>query len=463
MDSTISPSVTALEKKVNARSSAKYPVTNMRSIDRERKYRGVCRKTFATLLLSGWLAASGCSSEECELPDLPEPASTTAGRRRQDLQYLAEALTRCHVRPFGKTPEPVFRQAVADLDQAMGSLTEAQAVVGLARVVALLGDGHTALSLRPDNTRFRRLPLRLYWFPDGLYVTDATAAHPAARGLRVARIGDRTPAEADRGVGELISQDNAAAVLDQSPDYLTLGEVLAALGMADSPTRVGLILEGERGAPTTLDVDAVAEEASLRWLSTSDPSPPLARQRNDQNYWYAYLAAERTLYLQYNRCREAADAPMAAFAREALAALDRGPAERVVVDLRRNTGGDSRVLRPFIDGLAARPTLLQRGRVFVVVGRHTYSSAVINALELRDETHALLVGEQTGGAPNGAGEVRSFRLPNSGLRVTYSTKYFTLVSGPGDALRPDLEVQESAADHFAGVDPALTAILAYRP
>ncbi len=45
------------------------------------------------------------------------------------------------------------------------------------------------------------------------------------------------------------------------------------------------------------------------------------------------------------------------------------------------------------------------------------------------QTNPILVGEPTGGKPNSYGEISSFLLPNSGLVVNYSTKYFEQVSG----------------------------------
>lgn len=44
-------------------------------------------------------------------------------------------------------PRTTFEAAVQDLDRAIPSLTDAQVMVGLARIVALAGDGHTNLWL----------------------------------------------------------------------------------------------------------------------------------------------------------------------------------------------------------------------------------------------------------------------------------------------------------------------------
>ena len=59
------------------------------------------------------------------------------------------------------------------------------------------------------------------------------------------------------------------------------------------------------------------------------------------------------------------------------------------------------------------------------------------------------------------GEVLTFTLPNSGLSITYSTRYFRTQDQDTPSLLPDVAVTISAADFFAGRDPVLDAVLAY--
>jgi C-terminal processing protease CtpA/Prc len=151
--------------------------------------------------------------------------------------------------------------------------------------------------------------------------------------------------------------------------------------------------------------------------------------------------------------------PFAAFSEKLMALADANPVRRFVVDLRHNGGGNSALAEPLIAELKQRPAINRKGVLFAVIGRRTFSSAVLNALQLRSETQATLVGEPTGGRPNHYGEVRSFSLPNSGLPVTYSTKYFAYAKEDTPSLTPDILVEVSSSDYFAGRDPVLEAIL----
>jgi hypothetical protein len=96
----------------------------------------------------------------------------------------------------------------------------------------------------------------------------------------------------------------------------------------------------------------------------------------------------------------------------------------------------------------------------VIIGRTTYSSALQNAITLSREFQATLIGEPTGGKPNHYGEVRNFVLPNVGLRVGYSTRYWLNYPDADPlTLEPDVRAEPTFVDLLAGRDPALEAAL----
>ena len=98
-------------------------------------------------------------------------------------------------------------------------------------------------------------------------------------------------------------------------------------------------------------------------------------------------------------------------------------------------------------------------RTFVLIGRQTFSSAVLNALAFAD-AGAVLVGETAGGAPSHFGEVQTGILPRTGFPFTYSTKFFPHPRYPGRELVPTLVAPFTAADYFADRDVALDVALA---
>ncbi len=153
--------------------------------------------------------------------------------------------------------------------------------------------------------------------------------------------------------------------------------------------------------------------------------------------------------------------PVDEFGRELLEFIESHPVEKFIFDIRDNSGGSSPLIEPLIEGLKDSK-VNKKGSLFCMVGRKTFSSAILNALKLRRDTHAIFVGEPTGGKPNHFGEARTFALPYSKLRIGYSTKHFRYTKQDSPSFKPDIVVEESSSDYFSDKDPVLQAILEYR-
>jgi hypothetical protein len=105
--------------------------------------------------------------------------------------------------------------------------------------------------------------------------------------------------------------------------------------------------------------------------------------------------------------------------------------------------------------------MLQQTRVRVITGPRTFSSALMNAVELYQEFDAEVFGAPTGGKPNHYGEVKQVRLP-SGNAVSFSTKFFRLLPGDNsDAFFPPgaVRVPMTRDEFFSLRDPVLEAVL----
>ena len=126
-------------------------------------------------------------------------------------------------------------------------------------------------------------------------------------------------------------------------------------------------------------------------------------------------------------CSNAATLPFTTFTAEFLKVVDAYAVDRFVIDVRNNPGGDSSLIQPLLNGLQQRFIAGQFGsaRLFVLIGRDTISSSLLNALQLKAAPFTTLVGEPTGGKPNHYGNTGALTLPRSGLRISYSTRFFS--------------------------------------
>ncbi len=380
---------------------------------------------------------------------------------QQDLDTIATQLPRLHPNLFFQVSRPDWNQAVADLRAAIPQLTDVQVMAGLARVTALVGDGHTNLFLTQRNASFRLLPLTMRWFDDGLYITAAGALYPRALGARVEQIGDVPLEQAYAAVSAIISHENDSWVREMSPLYLVNADLLQALNITGSNASATFVLKDAKGQ-FTLEVASGDPGASVKLASAPDPNngfTALWQQHTDRYYWHTYVASSKLLYFAYNVCAEQSDLSFAQFNQQFWQTFDANPVDTMVIDLRNNTGGNSAVINPFVASGLARVNRLADVRVVVIIGRRTFSSGILTAITLK-QGPVYIVGEASGGSPNSYGEVLTLVLPNSKLNVSYSTRHFSFVGYPDGPLMPDVPVRSYSADYFARHDPFLGAVLA---
>jgi hypothetical protein len=418
------------------------------------------RRAIALLVITAG-GATGCGSDSAVPEAPPSPASTRDGRWIQDVDYMTSQLERLHPNLFFATPRADFLAAAQQLKDEVPRLPNHQVAVGLMRLAALPGDGHTAVQYWALG--FHRLPLRFTRLEDGLYVVAAESSLTEALGARLVAVGDVPAAALEAGAARLVSHENDAWLRNQVPDLLSHAEVLFSLGAAPSVDGARVWLEQAAGALVSLDVATRTAPAPLVTLTAAAGVPtPLHEQRTDENYWMTPLEGTRALYVQYNRCQNGPE-PFQAFAERIFRLLDGGSVDKLIVDVRHNGGGDSEVDNALIEGLQGRASWRARGRTLCLVGNATFSSAMWTALDLQ-RVGAVLVGSPTGGKPNSYGNTQTLTLPNSLVRLSYSTRYFRLIEGSDPpSVAPSVPVEPTIADLRAGRDPVLEAALRFVP
>ena len=87
-----------------------------------------------------------------------------------------------------------------------------------------------------------------------------------------------------------------------------------------------------------------------------------------------------------------------------------------------------------------------RGRVWVLIDRHSFSNAAVVAALLQDLGIATIMGEETADLATTYGAVESFALPHSGASITYPKAYMVRPSGSLDVrgVVPDFLIAPNA-------------------
>ena len=153
------------------------------------------------------------------------------------------------------------------------------------------------------------------------------------------------------------------------------------MGILDDASRAEVTFTDAQGAQHTATVEAlVGEEMYTAQFSFLEREAiPAAEQPAGL---YEYRNYGDTLWIGYYSCAEDPEYPMADFVEDVAAELEAGNYAKVCVDLRYNGGGNSAILEPLIDRLA---TLRDKTglAVYALIGENTFSSAVMNAAQLK--------------------------------------------------------------------------------
>lgn len=396
------------------------------------------------------------------------PQQPTAAGWQADLRVLAEELPRRHSAPFANITRAQWDSAVGSLERRLPALSRNQSLVELFRLVALLGDAHTNVQPNP-SLGLHYYPLELYAFEDGLFVRRADSAHADLVGAKVLRIGTASADQALSAAAGIIPHENEWWVRAWAPFWLMIPEMLDGLGLA-SDTRVPLVID-RRGRIDTVVVTPAGQFSEShgpvpidmrRWISMRQAAAPLWEQRPDQALWWTVLPDSHTLYVCM---RAVVPGPRSGTNRgqwdEIFATADTARVARLVIDIRENLGGNGGLNRYPIQQILRRPALDRPDRLFVIIGRRTFSAGQQFANLLEWWTQATLVGEPTGQRPSQYGDHRPLVLPSSHLTVNISTVFHQAPNEFDERafVPPAIYAPLSAAAYRTGVDPAMIAVL----
>ncbi len=246
------------------------------------------------------------------------------------------------------------------------------------------------------------------------------------------------------------------------------------------------------------------------------------KKNKTPNYSYKHLKSNIG-YIDFRLMRNQNDESFNSFLKKTFYSIKENPIDGLIIDMRKNGGGDSRMGNSLIGFIYARPykyagrsewksseqfrSYLKKlflpkwirwlpiqlfhpigwkiwytqkdqlvnmgsnevykpksnvnrysGPVYFLIGNNTFSSAMNTVDIIKANKIATLIGEETGGTPNGFGNIYFFTLPNTKLIVGVSASLFTSANGDetwkGGVL-PDIELKQDPDDLKKGIDTVL--------
>ena len=426
-------------------------------------------------------------------PPQPEPAevSDRAAGQAADAAYLAPFADYDHA--YSPEARAKAKELLGRLKDEAQRLTHEQFVLRVAEIAALADNGHTAIGRNAFLKNTPRLPLRTFWFADGLYILRATPQLMDLLGARIDRIDGHSIEEAYQALRRYAGgADNhrrtvlipvfespallAAAGLAREGHSLELSGVLAD---GSAFTRRIEAVDRDRSAPVSSTVRLLfpIEPGSIegmRSFITRDANVPLYLR--DPTHLFSMAGLDRGgLYVGLGYNTDADEGRIGDFLTAVLAKIAREKPAYVVVDFRMNEGGDYTRTYPFMGALAS--LMGEDGRIYALTSAWTFSAAIttVGALKQFAGPGFTQIGEPVGDRLSFWAEGGHFMLPNSFLTVHYTTGKHDYRVRCADmeacfwlneiypvrvpSLDPQVRAPITFADYRALRDPAMDAVM----
>ena len=472
-------------------------------------------------LTLGAIGLASCSPIRVPPPSSAAPAAIgstiTRDDARADVDVLMHTLDDVHPNLYANWPRDSVKLArerlVGDLP---ASLSRSEFWIRLAPFVAGFGDGHTNVSMPREEARRLQAAGALV-FPPSIVINDeghVVVSVPIIRDAGLAasdRVLSLNGMNVDSLVRAWMSEQSGESERFRAANVASSFRDLLLLHALAAPYRI-VTQHGEE--TRTIELAGISQD-SLRAVAARVNS----QRTTAPNFTYELLPS-RVAYMNFSSMGgdiERFKTDVAAMFRRVAA----DSARVLVVDLRGNGGGDSRLGEELLRYITTKPYRMSAAKDWkmsaeyrsyfktwvhpairwthgwqffstgrqlmngpdgkivtfpetaeahspaepffprptcVLIGPQTFSSAVDLADAIKTYHLATLVGEETGGRPNGFGEAYVFRLPLSQLAVSVSSALFIRASGDTTDHRgilPDFLAARTAEDRGAGRDPAM--------
>ena len=398
---------------------------------------------------------------------------------QKDFEYVVNKLKNVHpatVEGFTETQKKIISDILKKIQRP---LTKEKFFFTVNELFHSFHDAHTTQWLSFSQG----IDLPLVWLQDGLYIAKNTDI--LRQGDWIQTIGGQQVPQLRDKLNQILWTENDHLVRLEGPWMLSARPYLEHLGLIEND---GVAVTFQRaGKNHTIRIPII------RLQRPQNEDLPFFQYAIDQDHDLAVLTLNSCQYHSEYRKK------LQQFFNE----IHTHKIKNIVLDLRRNSGGDSRVIDKFLPylnvdriktygsrvrysqearektrvfkvGLETFPraerrnekinqeNLLFSGRLFVLTSPKTFSSGNMFAATIQDNRIGTIVGEPTGNKPSCYGHPLPFQMPRTAISFKISHKQFFRPDSTRDledAVYPDVEVYRKIDDIIHHRDAQMENIL----
>lgn len=377
----------------------------------------------------------------------------TDEQKLEDINYLYHILKE-EQEHFNET---LFLKEMKKLKKNVSDLNDVTFEYELARVLACAKDAHTKIFVGSQQMSQPMLPIwDIEEYQNGWYIKGISSVYKDYVGKEIVSINGYSISDIMKRITPYVSTENKIYIKNSFLSFIQNAEFLKYIGIIKSTDKISVKLRDSNNKITTVSIKTIMTDDEKAFQNGSW-LPDIKTGQSQEKYRFLPLN-NTTLFIQCNQCYEEKQKPLKDFEKELENEIKTGKYKKVIFDLRYNPGGNY----PSFERLTRIPSELMEQysyELYALIGTKTFSSGVIQAVQLKQEG-AILVGTPTGGNVNFYANTKNFELPNSRIKGCYSTAYQDIwTEYKGDVLIPDIPVNQTIEDALKGIDTAVQMIL----
>ncbi len=395
-------------------------------------------------------------------------------------EYLNESKT------FPKDSIPSSKVLITNLKTQIDSLSDNQIILQLSKCVAMANNGHTTIHLSGMD----KIPVRFYWFADGLYIIKSNKSSAQYLGAKVLEINSIKLDTVLKRLKPYLSGIDRFKKFTAT-NYLASPKILNGIELTAHDSMNLTLFQGKDTLNVSFKVKEMANSKyeyetwadlypewakndAWEYILTKNDSLPLYLKQMNEGVFYSFLDSKKIAYFCINALWYKSP-DFKGKIKEFLAELKTKKDYNVVFDLRYYTGGDYLIPTK----LSTKPPKIinEDKKIYLITSPMTFSAGLVTAARIKyfAKGKAIVVGEEVGDNLIFWAEGDYYKTPNFGIEIQDS-KYehdwkdanFTLgktfwvnkfYGVPAKDLKVDKEIRLRYEDYKNKKDPVLDWII----
>jgi len=364
-------------------------------------------------------------------------------KMRKDLDFLVQILKEVHPATyygFSEKQRKIINKAYEKIKTPM-SVDNFYFVLNT--ILWSFNDAHTSLWYKlSENDKILDVPI--IWLKDGLYISEDREMFK--KGDKIIEISGKTPGQILMMLEQIIPSENIYFIKARAETEL-LKEVYLK--------KLNLVNNGFVTIKIRRNWNILTFKVPLVKYTVSD-------KKKDEQFVNYYIDKDSNIAVfKLDKCIY--DIKYIKAVKNFFQEVSENKIDKVIVDLSKNPGGNSRVVYEFLrfidvddirtygwiiryskqlseklfltkkEGLERfestlyknnkfyKKSILFNGKTYVMISKYTSSSAIIFATTLKDNNIAKIIGEPSGNSPSHFGSIITFRLPVTNFIFSVST------------------------------------------